>query len=376
MGTEEYGLTSRSTRMQRASSISSRRWSGCSPMSTKALLKICFDTGHSHSYAGFDPVAFMKRHMGRISYMHFKDIDPGVKADAVAKRTGFYDACGQGIFCNLGKGMTDFPCRAAAAARRRLQGWCTVEQDCDPTLAPRRPSTMRAPTAPTSNPSASIDGDTGHEQTDLGYDRRRRGQPDRPGAPHLARTRRRFEMKAGALDADPAKGRDYASGLGWRKTAAMATGRRCWRARPRRPLDLVTVATPNATHFAITKAFLEAGIHVLCEKPMTVTVEEGEDIAATAAHRRHLRGELRLHRLSAGAPHAGHGGGRARSGARCGSSSSNSPTATMPMRRMPTTRACAGAMIRHRPGSRASSPIAASMRCTWRASSATTRWNG
>ncbi|MEL6872960.1 MAG: TIM barrel protein, partial [Pseudomonadota bacterium] len=40
-----------------------------------AILKICFDTGH-HSYAGYDPVAFMRRHMDRISYMHFKDIDP------------------------------------------------------------------------------------------------------------------------------------------------------------------------------------------------------------------------------------------------------------------------------------------------------------
>ena len=72
------------------------------------ILKICFDTGH-HSYAGFDPVAFMKRHIGRISYMHFKDIDPKVKAEAIANRTGFYDACGQGIFCNLGKGDVDFP---------------------------------------------------------------------------------------------------------------------------------------------------------------------------------------------------------------------------------------------------------------------------
>ncbi|MFN4129621.1 MAG: TIM barrel protein, partial [Paracoccaceae bacterium] len=72
------------------------------------VLKICFDTGH-HSYAGFDPVAFMRRHIGRISYMHFKDIDPVVKADAIAKSTGFYDACGQGIFCNLGKGDVDFP---------------------------------------------------------------------------------------------------------------------------------------------------------------------------------------------------------------------------------------------------------------------------
>ena len=96
-----------------------------------ALLKICFDTGH-HSYAGFDPIAFMRRHMGRISYMHFKDIDPVVKADAVTRRTGFYDACGQGIFCNLGKGDVDFPTVRNLLSDAGFEGWCTVEQDCDP----------------------------------------------------------------------------------------------------------------------------------------------------------------------------------------------------------------------------------------------------
>ena len=94
----------------------------------------------------------------------------------------------------------------------------------------------------------------------------------------------RFDMKAGALDADPAKGRDFARRLGlpddrcygdWKE---MLAGERSRQDR----IDLVTVATPNATHYAITRAFLEAGIHVLCEKPMTVTVEEAEDIAATA----------------------------------------------------------------------------------------------
>lgn len=97
------------------------------------ILKICFDTGH-HSYAGFDPVAFMTRHMDRISYMHFKDIDPRVKADAVAKGTGFYEACGQGIFCNLGQGDVDFPQVRQLLLDHGFDGWCTVEQDCDPTL--------------------------------------------------------------------------------------------------------------------------------------------------------------------------------------------------------------------------------------------------
>lgn len=96
-----------------------------------SLLKICFDTGH-HSYAGFDPVAFMQRHMDRISYMHFKDIDPAVKADVIAKRTGFYDACGQGIFCRLGEGDVDFPTVRQVLLDAGFEGWCTVEQDCDP----------------------------------------------------------------------------------------------------------------------------------------------------------------------------------------------------------------------------------------------------
>ena len=99
------------------------------------ILKICFDTGH-HSYAGYDPVDFMQKWMPRISYMHFKDIDPAVKAEVIANRTGFYDACGQGIFCNLGQGDVDFPAVRQVLLDHGFEGWCTVEQDCDPLLDP------------------------------------------------------------------------------------------------------------------------------------------------------------------------------------------------------------------------------------------------
>lgn len=96
------------------------------------ILKICFDTGH-HSYAGFDPVAFMQKYISRISYMHFKDIDPKVKAQVVANRTNFYTACGDGIFCTLGDGDVDFPAVRKILVDNNFDGWCTVEQDCDPT---------------------------------------------------------------------------------------------------------------------------------------------------------------------------------------------------------------------------------------------------
>jgi len=131
MGVEDYGLTV-SIHPHAAGFIDfepeiERLLSDIEP----GLLKICLDTGHSH-YAGFDPVVFMRRHMDRIGYVHFKDIDPIVRADAVARRTGFYDACAQGIFCNLGKGMTDFRAVRQLLLDNRYDGWCTVEQDCDP----------------------------------------------------------------------------------------------------------------------------------------------------------------------------------------------------------------------------------------------------
>lgn len=109
----------------------------------ESILKVCFDTGH-HSYAGYDPVAFMKRHIDRISYMHFKDIDPAVKTRAVANRTDFYEACGQGIFCNLGMGDVDFPAVRQVLLDAGFEGWCTVEQDCDPTLDVRPLDDARA----------------------------------------------------------------------------------------------------------------------------------------------------------------------------------------------------------------------------------------
>ena len=95
------------------------------------ILKICLDTGHC-LYAGFDPVKFMRRHMDRISYMHFKDIDPKVKSQVIAEQTGFYEACAKGLFCNLGKGEADFPVVQKVLAEHGYSGWCTVEQECDP----------------------------------------------------------------------------------------------------------------------------------------------------------------------------------------------------------------------------------------------------
>jgi len=96
-----------------------------------ALLGVCLDTGHCE-YAGIDPVAFYRRHSQRVTYLHFKDIDPVVKRRAIEARTGFYDACAAGLFCNLGDGVVDFRGLKDALISTNFSGWATVEQDRDP----------------------------------------------------------------------------------------------------------------------------------------------------------------------------------------------------------------------------------------------------
>ena len=94
-----------------------------------------------------------------------------------------------------------------------------------------------------------------------------------------------FEFSAAALDHRPDIGRTYAKSLGIAEDRAYGDWKEMLTREKNREdrIDLVTVATPNSTHFEITKSFLEAGFNVLCEKPMTMTVEEGEEIVKIAS---------------------------------------------------------------------------------------------
>lgn len=48
-------------------------------------------------------------------------------------------------------------------------------------------------------------------------------------------------------------------------------------------IDFVTIVTPNRLHFPIAKAFLEAGFHVVCDKPMTYHLAEAEELVKLVA---------------------------------------------------------------------------------------------
>ena len=50
-------------------------------------------------------------------------------------------------------------------------------------------------------------------------------------------------------------------------------------------IDFVVVVTPNNTHYQVCKAFLEAGIHVVCDKPLVTESRQAEELKAVAEAR-------------------------------------------------------------------------------------------
>ncbi|MCM5552026.1 Gfo/Idh/MocA family protein [Pleomorphomonas sp. NRK KF1] len=92
----------------------------------------------------------------------------------------------------------------------------------------------------------------------------------------------RFELVAGALDVDAERGRAFAATLGIAPDRAYATYQDLIDKEALRPdrVDAVVIVTPNFLHFPIAKAALEAGFDVICEKPMTTTLEDAEALAA------------------------------------------------------------------------------------------------
>ncbi|MDT3378440.1 Gfo/Idh/MocA family oxidoreductase [Labrys neptuniae] len=106
------------------------------------------------------------------------------------------------------------------------------------------------------------------------------GRGGQVGAWHAAGARlsNRWDIVAGALSADPATAR--ASGRDWfladdRIYDDYRTMAQHEAARPD-GIDAVSICTPNHTHYDIARAFLEAGVNVICDKPLTTSLDEAK----------------------------------------------------------------------------------------------------
>ncbi len=87
------------------------------------------------------------------------------------------------------------------------------------------------------------------------------------------------ELVAGAFSATARKSRRKGRELGLAPARAYGLWETMIERELARPegerIDFVSLVTPNDLHFPIAKAFLQAGVHVVCEKPMTLNVREG-----------------------------------------------------------------------------------------------------
>ncbi len=87
-----------------------------------------------------------------------------------------------------------------------------------------------------------------------------------------------IEIVAGAMSSDPARARESAQA--WFLNRSYDSFQEMAKAEAAREdgIDFVMITTPNNMHFPVAKAFLDQGIHVVCDKPMTFTLEESQEL--------------------------------------------------------------------------------------------------
>ncbi len=110
------------------------------------------------------------------------------------------------------------------------------------------------------------------------------GQGALIGAVHrlAARMDDRYELVAGCFSSTAERSRASAAELGVAPDRAYATFESMAAQERNRPdgIDVVAIVTPNHLHLPAARAFLEAGIHVLCDKPLTTNVADAEELVA------------------------------------------------------------------------------------------------
>lgn len=103
------------------------------------------------------------------------------------------------------------------------------------------------------------------------------------GAVHRIASRMddRYELVAGSLSSDPERGRVGAGELKIAADRCYADFRDMAASEAKRPdgIDVVAIVTPNDVHYPAAKVFLENGIHVICDKPVTTTVQHAVELS-------------------------------------------------------------------------------------------------
>ncbi|WP_274628793.1 Gfo/Idh/MocA family protein [Arvimicrobium flavum] len=93
-----------------------------------------------------------------------------------------------------------------------------------------------------------------------------------------------FQLVAGALSSSPEKAKASAAELGLDSERSYGSFQEMAKAEAKRPdgIEAVAIVTPNHMHYPAARAFLEAGIHVICDKPLTSNLADAKKLAALA----------------------------------------------------------------------------------------------
>jgi len=104
------------------------------------------------------------------------------------------------------------------------------------------------------------------------------------GAVHrtAARLDDQYELVAGALSSDPERARRSGEAIGLTTDRNYANFQEMALAEAQRadPIDVVTIVTPNHVHYEIAKSFLNAGFHVICDKPLTTSPDHARELVS------------------------------------------------------------------------------------------------
>jgi predicted dehydrogenase len=97
----------------------------------------------------------------------------------------------------------------------------------------------------------------------------------------------RYELVAGALSSNAARAASSAAAIGLDPARSYSDYRDMARLEAQRAdgAEVVSIVTPNYLHAPVASAFLEQGIHVICDKPLAISLAEGEALAALARAR-------------------------------------------------------------------------------------------
>lgn len=92
---------------------------------------LCLDTGHLY-YSGMNPSQWLKKCADRLDYVHFKDVNETIYKQVLSEHIRFFEGCGKGSMCPIGKGCLDYPAIKKTLEEIGYSGYITIEQERDP----------------------------------------------------------------------------------------------------------------------------------------------------------------------------------------------------------------------------------------------------